>query len=187
MAAIGYLVGWRAHNGVLAALAAFGLILLLRFALSWVGTYVGLCLRPETADQFVPLVFPVSMLSNSFVPTSGMPTVLRVIANWNPVSALVAAARNLFGNPSPAAASAWPLQPPTSPPSAGRSGCSRSSCRSPAGASPDREPPDRPLARRHEGSAMPGCGHEDIPDPESNPRRAGRSTVAKVMARSPYP
>jgi ABC-2 type transport system permease protein len=98
--------------GLLAALAGFGLILLLRFALSWVGTYVGLCLRPETADQFVPLVFPVSMLSNSFVPTSGMPTVLRVIANWNPVSALVTACRNLFGNPSPAAASAWPLQHP---------------------------------------------------------------------------
>jgi ABC-2 type transport system permease protein len=112
MALIGYLVGWRAHNGLLAALAGFGLILLLRFALSWVGTYAGLCLKPETADQFVPLVFPVSMLSNSFVPTSGMPTVLRVIANWNPVSALVTACRNLFGNPSPVAASACPLQHP---------------------------------------------------------------------------
>jgi ABC-2 type transport system permease protein len=60
----------------------------------------------------VPLVFPVSMLSNSFVPTSGMPGWLQAISNWNPISALVAACRDLFGNPAPAAAHVWPLQHP---------------------------------------------------------------------------
>jgi ABC-2 type transport system permease protein len=39
------------------------------------------------------------MLSNSFVPTAGMPAWLRVISDWNPVSAAVAACRSLFGNP----------------------------------------------------------------------------------------
>jgi ABC-2 type transport system permease protein len=112
MAVIGLIVGWSAHRGVALTAAAFGLIILMRYSLSWVGTYLGLRLTPETADQFVPLVFPVSMLSNSFVPTSGMPGWLQAISNWNPISALVAACRDLFGNPAPAAAHVWPLQHP---------------------------------------------------------------------------
>lgn len=99
MAGIGLLVGWRAHLGLAHTLAGFGLIVLLRFALTWVGTTIGMTLRPETADAFVPLVFPVSMLSNGFVPTSGMPGWLRPVTEWNPVSALVQACRQLFGNP----------------------------------------------------------------------------------------
>lgn len=100
MVACGLIVGWRAHNGVASTLAAFGLIVLLRYALSWVGVYLGLVVKnEETADRMIPLVFPVSMVSNSFVPTGGMPAWLRAIADWNPVSALVAANRQLFGNP----------------------------------------------------------------------------------------
>jgi len=97
---------------VLDALAAFGLVFLLRYALSWAGVALGLSVRPETADSFVPLVFPVTMLSNGFVPTAGMPAVLRLVADWNPVSALVVATRGLFGNPGAAVAAdaAWPLR-----------------------------------------------------------------------------
>jgi uncharacterized membrane protein len=47
------------------------------------------------------------------VPTAGMPGWLRLIADWNPVSAITAAVRNLFENPNPSAlASAWPMQHP---------------------------------------------------------------------------
>jgi ABC-2 type transport system permease protein len=99
MAGIGLLAGWRAHNGVASTLGAFGLILLLRYAVSWVGVYVGMSVTPQTADSLVPLVFPVTMISNSFVPTAGMPPWLRLIADWNPISGLVAACRGLFGNP----------------------------------------------------------------------------------------
>jgi ABC-2 type transport system permease protein len=96
----GLAVGWRIHHGILSALAAFGLLILLRYALSWAGVLFGLLVKnEETADQMVPLIFPFSMLSNSFVPTVGMPAWLRTIADWNPVSAAVAAARGLFGNP----------------------------------------------------------------------------------------
>jgi ABC-2 type transport system permease protein len=113
MASIGLLVGWRARDGIASAAAAFGLVTLLRYALSWGGVFMGLSLRPETVDAFVPLVFPITMISNSFVPTTGMPEWLRTIADWNPVSALVAACRQLFGNPGAAAAHAsWPLQHP---------------------------------------------------------------------------
>jgi ABC-2 type transport system permease protein len=110
----GFVVGWRPHNGIAAALGAFGLLMLLRYAISWVGAYLGLLIGdPETADQYVPLVFPISMISNTFVPTEHMPVWLRTIADWNPVSALVAACRELFGNPGvPAAHVPWPLEHP---------------------------------------------------------------------------
>jgi ABC-2 type transport system permease protein len=99
MAIIGLLVGWRPHHGLPSTLAAFGLVLLLRYAVSWIGVWVGLSVTPQTADSLVPLVFPVTMISNSFVPTTGMPAWLRLVADWNPISALVAACRSLFGNP----------------------------------------------------------------------------------------
>lgn len=113
MIAIGLLVGWRAHNGIGKALAAFGLLLLLRFAISWIGVFIGVLVSARTADNLVPLVFPITMLSNGFVPTAGMPAWLRVICDWNPVSALVAACRDLFGNPAaPVAHPAWPIAHP---------------------------------------------------------------------------
>ncbi|QKW36394.1 ABC transporter permease [Actinomadura sp. NAK00032] len=114
MAAAGLAVGWRAHHGLWSTLEAFALLALMRYALSWAGCYLGLVVRNEqTADQLIPLVFPVTMLSNSFVPTGGMPAPLRIIAEWNPVSALTAACRDLFGNPgAPAADAAWPLAHP---------------------------------------------------------------------------
>ncbi|TDC44758.1 ABC transporter permease [Actinomadura sp. KC345] len=114
MAATGLAVGWRAHNGPWPTVEAFMLIALMRYALSWAGCYLGLVVRNEqTADQLLPLVFPITMLSNSFVPTGGMPGALRVVAEWNPVSALTAACRDLFGNPgAPAGDTAWPLAHP---------------------------------------------------------------------------
>ncbi|WP_433471808.1 ABC transporter permease [Spirillospora sp. CA-142024] len=114
MACAGLVVGWRAHNGVWPTVEAFLLLALMRYALSWAGCYLGLVVKNEqTADQLIPLVFPVTMLSNSFVPTGGMPKVLQVIADWNPVSALTAACRTLFGNPgAPAADVAWPVAHP---------------------------------------------------------------------------
>jgi ABC-2 type transport system permease protein len=113
MVGIGLLVGWRIHDGVLPALAAFGLILLLEYAVSWAAVFLGLMVKPETADRLIPLVFPISMVSNSFVPTAGMPAWLRAIADWNPISALVMACRQLFGDAAGATATqAWPLGHP---------------------------------------------------------------------------
>jgi ABC-2 type transport system permease protein len=81
--------------------------------MTWVGMYLGLVLgREETAAQVSILTFPVTGLSNVFVPTSGMPTWLRTIADWNPISAVAAATRQLFGNPTAPANGAWPLEHP---------------------------------------------------------------------------
>lgn len=114
MVGCGFVVGWRPHRGIAATLAAFGLLVLMRYAVSWVGAYFGLLIGNfETADQYVPLVFPITMLSNTFVPTTHMPVWLRAIAEWNPVSALVAACRDLFGNPGALTGHVpWPLAHP---------------------------------------------------------------------------
>ncbi|TDV52275.1 ABC transporter permease [Actinophytocola oryzae] len=99
--AAGLLVGWRAHNGLLPVLAAVGLLLLLRFALLWLGIYLGLVIRgPESAMIVQILVWPVSFLANTFVAPDTMPGWLGTAADWNPLSSTVAATRELFGNPS---------------------------------------------------------------------------------------
>ncbi|WP_394427924.1 ABC transporter permease [Streptomyces sp. SGAir0957] len=108
------LVGWRIHHGLLRAVAAFALLLLLGYALSWVGVVIGLSVRaPEAAatSNFLWL-FPLTFLSNAFVAPSTLPTVLRWAAEWNPLSATVQAARQLFGNPGLTATGAWPAQHP---------------------------------------------------------------------------
>jgi ABC-2 type transport system permease protein len=113
MGLCGVAVGWRINNGAGDALAAVGLLVAFQVAMTWVGMYLGLVLgREETAAQASILLFPVTGLSNVFVPTSGMPAWLRTIADWNPVSAAAAATRQLFGNPTTPANGAWPLEHP---------------------------------------------------------------------------
>lgn len=97
----GLLIGWRAHTGPLQVLAAVGLLLLLRFALLWLGIYLGLVIKgPESVVMVQILVWPVTFLSNTFVAPGTMPGWLGTIAEWNPLSSTVAATRDLFGNPS---------------------------------------------------------------------------------------
>jgi len=96
----GLAVGWRWHNGIVEALAAVGLLLLLRFAVIWVGIYLGLLVRtPEAANNLYALLFPITMLANTFVSPEMMPGWLGVIAEWNPMSSTASAIRELFGNP----------------------------------------------------------------------------------------
>jgi ABC-2 type transport system permease protein len=114
MAAMGLVVGWHPQHGLLPTIGAFGLLLLFAYSLTWAGVFLGLLVKnEETADQLAPLVFPITMISNTFVPTAGMPVWLRTIADWNPVSAAVAACRDLFGSAGAGAGStAWPLVHP---------------------------------------------------------------------------
>jgi ABC-2 type transport system permease protein len=96
----GLLVGWRWHGSAAAALAAVGLLLLLRFAVLWVGIYLGLVIRGAGAAAAVQtLLFPFTMITSTFAPPETMPAWLGAVAEWNPLSATVAATRDLFGNP----------------------------------------------------------------------------------------
>jgi ABC-2 type transport system permease protein len=100
MVGCGLAVGWQARQGFGPTLAAVGLLLLLRFALIWVGIYLGLLVKgPESVSGVQILVWPLGFLSNAFVAPSTMPGWLAAIAEWNPLSATVSATRELFGNP----------------------------------------------------------------------------------------
>jgi ABC transporter DrrB family efflux protein len=114
-ACVGLAIGWRVHTGPGDVIAAFALALLFGYAFTWAGACLGMVLRsPEAAQQLGFVLFlPLTFISNVFVPTQGMPAWLRAVAEWNPISALAAACRRLFGNPDPAAAvHAWPMQHP---------------------------------------------------------------------------
>src|SRR5215207_8133667 len=121
MAACGLSIGWRWHGSMVESLLAVGLLLLLRFSLLWVGIYLGLVVEsPEAVAAVQILVWPVLFLSNTFVAPETMLGWLGAISEWNPLSATVAAARELFGNPgwggeswiaqhAPLMAVVWPL------------------------------------------------------------------------------
>ncbi|MDT3444246.1 ABC transporter permease [Pseudofrankia sp. BMG5.37] len=111
----GLVIGWRPHTSVPEFIAGFAIPLLFSYALIWATACLGMVTEGPESAQGIGLVilFPLAIVSNAMVPTSGMPTFVRTIADWNPVSAVAAAMRQLFGNPNPsAAAHAWPMQHP---------------------------------------------------------------------------
>jgi ABC-2 type transport system permease protein len=100
MVVTGLAVGWRWQNGLAAALAAVGLLLLLRFSLLWVGIYIGLrAPGPQAVTAVQILVWPIGFLSSVFVDPASMPRALGAIAMWNPLSITASATRELFGSP----------------------------------------------------------------------------------------
>ncbi|OAN39471.1 ABC transporter permease [Mycolicibacterium iranicum] len=108
MAVTGLAIGWRIRNGVGEAILAFVLLLVFGFGMIWFGVLVGSLMRTVEAVNGVmfTVLFPVTFLANTFVPTEPMPRWLRVIAEWNPVSSLAQAMRELWGNGGPAPESA---------------------------------------------------------------------------------
>ena len=115
MALTGLAIGWRIHNGVVDAVLGFALLLLFGFAMIWLGILVGSSMRSVEAVNglMFTTIFPITFVANAFAPTDNMPDWLQTVAEWNPISALVQALRDLWGNGEPAtAASAWPLHHP---------------------------------------------------------------------------
>ncbi|WP_322921695.1 ABC transporter permease [Nocardioides renjunii] len=97
----GLLIGWSVSGSLVDAFVAVGLLLWLRFAVLWLGIFLGLAFRSEGAMVAVQvLVWPIGFLSGVIVPPETMPGWLGVVADLNPVSATAAACRELFGNPS---------------------------------------------------------------------------------------
>ena len=113
MSATGFVVGWRIHTGAGDILAAYGLMVAFSFAVIWIGVLLGSLVATPEGVQGIAFVaiFPLTFVASTFVPTSTLPHVLRVIAEWNPVTALAGGLRHLFGNPGgiPAAGASWPL------------------------------------------------------------------------------
>jgi ABC transporter DrrB family efflux protein len=116
MAMTGLVVGWRINTGVVDAALGFGLLLLFAYAFSWIMAFVGLIVPSVEVinNASFMVIFPLTFIANTFVPAENLPGVLRTFAEWNPVSALTQAVRELFGNipPGTPEPTAWPLQNP---------------------------------------------------------------------------
>jgi ABC-2 type transport system permease protein len=113
--ATGLAIGWRSHGGVGGTIAGIAIFLFFSYAVSWGCACLGIVSKgPESAaGTGLVILFPLAFVSNGLVPTQHMPSVLRTIADWNPVSAVTAGARDLFHNPNPSATiHAWPMQHP---------------------------------------------------------------------------
>ncbi|HSW41113.1 MAG TPA: ABC transporter permease [Patescibacteria group bacterium] len=99
----GFAVGWTVNTGVAELLAGYGLLLLVAFAMAWLGVWLGLSVPSVEVGNLVAVtaIFPITFISNVFVPPQALPTWLQPIAEWNPVSTLTATLRELWGNPNP--------------------------------------------------------------------------------------
>lgn len=99
----GLLVGWSVNTSFVGFLAGFGMLLMFAFCMSWIGVWLGLSVQTVEAAQQVSfiVIFPLTFVSNVFVPLQSLPTWLQPIAEWNPVSTLTASLRTLWGNPNP--------------------------------------------------------------------------------------
>ncbi len=97
VAAVGVGLGWRPHLGGVRAVELVALMLLGLFAFTWVGVLMGMLIRSSDAVQGIgfAVMLPLSFLAGTFVPISGMKLVPRAIAEWDPLSALVAAVRQV--------------------------------------------------------------------------------------------
>jgi ABC-2 type transport system permease protein len=116
MAGTGLLVGWRIRTSFWEAVAGFLLLLFFAYTFSWIMAWVGLLVpSPEVVNNAAFIViFPLTFIANTFVPLENLPTALKVFAEWNPVSSMTQATRELFGNSGGVAATshAWPIQNP---------------------------------------------------------------------------
>lgn len=100
MITVGYAVGWRWHEGSASFLGAVGLLLLLRFAMLWIGIHLAMVAgRPDMVQAVQILVWPAGFLSNAIASPESMPSWLGAAVEWNPISATATAVRTLFGNP----------------------------------------------------------------------------------------
>lgn len=115
MSVCGLLIGWRIRGSVLDAVLAYLILLLFALAMSWIGALIGLWAPNPEVAQSAGLIWltPLTFVSSGFVPERSMPTPLRLVAEWNPVTAVINAARGLFGNATPDGvppATGWPAE-----------------------------------------------------------------------------
>jgi ABC-2 type transport system permease protein len=116
MSLCGLAIGWRIRDGLVSALLGYLLLFAFAFAMIWVGILLGsLVATPEGVQGIgFAVIFPITFMASTFVPTETMPGFLQTIAEWNPVTSLSNAARELFGNPSTLAGPGdpWPIEHP---------------------------------------------------------------------------
>jgi ABC transporter DrrB family efflux protein len=110
----GFAIGWRVDTGIGSLIAGFALLLLFAYAMVWLGVWLGLNVPTVEVGQQVifTVLFPITFVSNVFVPPQTLPSWLQPVAEWNPTSTLTAALREMWGNPNPAASDSLAAQEP---------------------------------------------------------------------------
>lgn len=116
MALTGLVVGWRVRGSLLDAVAAFALLLVFAYGVSWIMALVGVLVPSVEVinnASFI-VIMPLTFISNAFVPLDSFPEPLQRVVEWNPVSTLTQACRELFGNVDPRVPvpDAWSMQHP---------------------------------------------------------------------------
>ena len=110
MSVVGLVVGWRIRSGIVDAVNGYFLMVAFAFAMIWVGVLLGSLVATPEGVQGIAFVglFPITFIASTFVPVASMPGPLRVVAEWNPITTLSDALRELFGNPNTPAAAGDP-------------------------------------------------------------------------------
>ena len=95
---VGIAVGFRFSNGLPEVVAGIALLLLVGYAFSWVFAFIGLTASsPEASNAYgFTILFPVTFVSSAFVTVESMPSWLEPVAENNPFTTMVDAARALF-------------------------------------------------------------------------------------------
>ncbi|MCF6467606.1 ABC transporter permease [Nonomuraea sp. MG754425] len=108
---MGLVMGYRPGGGVLGVLAAILLAIITGWSLAWVFTWVGTIARSAQAVQGISMMilFPLTFLSNAFVPVETLPGWLATFVQVNPVSHLVTATRDLANSALVSGEVAWTL------------------------------------------------------------------------------
>jgi ABC transporter DrrB family efflux protein len=98
MFAVGIAAGFRFSTSAPEVVAGIALCLLFGYAFSWVFAFIGLSASsPEASNAYgFTILFPVTFVSSAFVPVESMPSWLQPIAEHNPFTTMVNAARALF-------------------------------------------------------------------------------------------
>ena len=117
MSICGLIIGWRVRDGFTEAVGGYLLLIGFAFAMIWVGILLGSLVSTPEGVQGIAfgVLFPVTFIASTFVPSETMPSALRVVAEWNPITTLSDAVRLAFGNPNtpPAAGDPWSIAHPT--------------------------------------------------------------------------
>jgi ABC-2 type transport system permease protein len=108
---MGMIIGYRPDGGVLGVLGAVVLAVFTGWALAWVFTFIGTIARSAQAVQGMSMMilFPLTFLSNAFVPVDTLPSALQTFVNINPVSHLVSATRDLANHATISGEVGWTL------------------------------------------------------------------------------
>jgi ABC-2 type transport system permease protein len=111
--AFGLALGWNPQLTLGHGLELLGLVILGMLAFTWAGVLLGMLVRSPDAMQGVGfiVIFPLSFLAGTFVPIAGMNLIPRTIAQWDPISALVASVRGLT-TPGAVSGGSWQLNHP---------------------------------------------------------------------------